>query len=269
MNWLEQLMGDGINEFKWKANFDYAQSGVTRSAAKEHSDNLEVQRLVNEVDPVFAKIMDNLKIKPPIRNYPKWMYQEKWDVDYLKFLAAYPDVFDYFYPAPDYGQGEKRLQDAYLKRAGASHGLGFIKNSLQKTGTAEDVLTFLLAMRDYYHLKRQKDFCLSSFSYKDRDKLAGLWQLVSDKKIKIYLNFLSDGSFNMDMWDLNHKEYDRAVGNYQIRGHMVLLYYFEHKESIPYKIQEMTLLESEGTLVDNNPEEGNQPTQFERLSEVT
>ena len=167
----KNIVDDLIDVPKWKTNVDYAQQDVHWwSALDQNSDDPETRRLAISVDTVFAKIIDNISIRSV--DYPSVVLSGR--LDCLYFLAAYPDVFDYFYPSADCHResitslGQITSQEQANKDFDVVYRRFMGQNNISEDDMDDtNFVDLLLYLKNYYRDEMKKSFRLARFNEKN------------------------------------------------------------------------------------------------------
>ena len=157
----KNIVDDLIDVPKWKINVDYVQKNVFRwdLLIGAEDDNPETRHLAQDVNPVFAKIMHNMDSQLA-GAYPEAIVSQilgDGNPEYLCFLAAYPDVFDYFHPivvALKEDEIPEGIKD-YTK---------VFRQFVEGGGDEINYLSFLIYLKNYYRDVLKKQFQLARFN---------------------------------------------------------------------------------------------------------
>jgi len=102
----QELLNDFIDLRQWESNINFVTSGIDRNAV--FIDENE-QAIINAASPIFGKIVEHMKT--PI-DYPQALNFR----DMFWYIAAYPDVIDFFYPVVEnYPYDEKTIKNETRK----------------------------------------------------------------------------------------------------------------------------------------------------------
>jgi hypothetical protein len=102
---VDEMLKDSINPDIWENNMQFAIRGLRRDSI---SLSYEDEKIVKLASPTAAKVFESLRT--PI-DYP----QALTDPNMLWFIAAYPDVIDYYYPTVNYYPFDKKAVEAQQK----------------------------------------------------------------------------------------------------------------------------------------------------------
>lgn len=86
-----QLLKDAIDLKQWEINIHYVTRGIDRQKPLLEKGERAV---ADNTTPEFANVVDHMKFA----EYPQALNMQ----DMFWYIAGYPDVVDFFYPAVDY-----------------------------------------------------------------------------------------------------------------------------------------------------------------------
>jgi hypothetical protein len=149
------LQHDEIDIIQWEINLKYLNSAI-RSPDQLSVTEFEA-KLIKDTTSEVKKIKKNLAM--PI-DYPLELQNNK----YFWYIAAYPDVIDYFYPSPTYGVEDFEKEKARVKivrKKSDKDYKDFEELILKGHKHNIDYNQLLLLLKDYYHEILKNEFLLS------------------------------------------------------------------------------------------------------------
>lgn len=158
------LVIDGIDLKQWQINMNYILSDISPHITSKIASvflNEEKEQLVKKATPELKSILYELS-HPISMHLPSSLKKDT----HAWFIAAYPDVLNYFYPSPDYG---KESLDNELKRVEKAKQVvdkqmeDFL-NKIENKYSAKDhppaYEAVLIELKDYYRNDLNKQFLL-------------------------------------------------------------------------------------------------------------
>ncbi len=159
------LIKDEINLEQWQKNMNLIFSDISpRMFFLENSSVFlgeKENQLLNNATPELKIVLKGLS---SVINYPLSLKRDT----HAWFIAAYPDVLNFFYPSPDYG---KKSFDEELKRVKKSNQvtdaimddfLSNIEKKYEGHKIEPNIDDFLLELKEYYKNELNKQFLLSN-----------------------------------------------------------------------------------------------------------
>lgn len=146
----EELVNDKIDLEKWQYNMLYA-TNVPGFDALSLDDGDE--KIIEKASDVFIDVIENLRGTIQVF-YPDYLKNESS----LWYIAAYPDVVDYFYPGlrkyrkakPNQVETVMNLQKKRTEEIERFEVVGFPQI---KSGILPDAEKYFIALKDYYKKK--------------------------------------------------------------------------------------------------------------------
>lgn len=164
----KEIVDDFIDIKKWNINMDYVKKDVRRDDIVLDDEDSEIKKLREKVDPLFEKIWAGINGEN-LGDYPEALFSDRDRYGIIYFLAAYPDVFEWFNPTIDYQRllsGEKsskELTDEVIALTEQTQdAVNLVQEQFLKNGgDEEDFVGFLITLKNYYRDVLKKPFSLA------------------------------------------------------------------------------------------------------------